>query len=179
MAPEGKDSGWAYPSQHRRICNAEYGVQICNGPPDCPARRNRVRLLRFRREDPRMSKFSKAFMSLFLDQKARDAMELARHRKTVLEEGAKTQPGTPPTSQPAPEDLPREDIKEQLDAKLDEVQNRAERTGSPSRQALIQNAMRVRAQKQDVLSDLSDEQRLKLQVLALKAMMPPKPGERD
>ena len=123
-----------------------------------------------------MSKFSKAVMSLFLDQKARDAMELARHRKTALKGAAQTQSGTTPTT---PEDQPQERIKEQLDAKLDEVQKRTARAGSPSRQELIQNAMRVRAQKQDVLADLSDEQRLKLQVLAMKAMMPPKSREGD
>lgn len=116
-----------------------------------------------------MSKLGKAFMSLILDKKARDALQNAAQQPMAPPPPAAT-PAHPPVSRPQPS------VKAQLDAKLDEVQNRPERTTTPTRQQLIQDALRVRASKQDVLADLSDEQRLKLQVLAMKAMMPPKPG---
>lgn len=114
-----------------------------------------------------MSKIAKAFMSLILDKKAREALHTAAQ-----------QPKSAQTARPRPTHQ-QQDVKAQLDAKLNEVQNRTENATPPDRKQLIQDAMRVRAAKQEVLADLSQEQRLKLQVLAMKAMMPNKPGGQD
>ena len=43
---------------------------------------------------------------------------------------------------------------------------------TPERAALIQNAMKVHSAKQTILAHLTDEQRAKLQSIAMKAMMP-------
>jgi len=120
-----------------------------------------------------MSKIGKAFMSLILDKKAIETMEVAAHQKASAKAAAP--PGLqPPLHAPFPP-ARQPSVKEQLDAKLDAVQNRPERGVSPTRQQLIQDALRMRANKQqEVLEDLTDEQRLKLQVLAMRAMMPPK-----
>ena len=115
-----------------------------------------------------MSKFGKAMMSLFLDKRAREVMELSK---------------TTPGAQPRPRRVERglehqtqKELKQKLDDKIDEIHNKPQKTASLSRQELIAQAQRVRAQKQEVLADLSPEQRMKLQVMAMKAMMPPKPG---
>lgn len=115
-----------------------------------------------------MSKIGKALMSLFLDKKAREALEKA---------AARPKPGAQPT--PAPQQRPepsQANIKAQLDATLDGIQDRAHNTpghaASPSRRQLIQDALRVHAARQDVLDDLSTEQKMKLQVMAMKAMAP-------
>ena len=117
-----------------------------------------------------MSKIGKAFMSLILDKKARDALQNAAQRP---------QPDplqTPPVSAPQrPEPSPepsQAQIKAQLDAKLNGMQNHLPQTASPTRQQLIQDARRVHAARQDVLDDLSAEQKMKLQVMAMKAMGP-------
>jgi hypothetical protein len=111
-----------------------------------------------------MSKIGKAFMSLVLDKKAREALQNVTQ---------KLPPSTVPPQAPQPS------VKQRLDTKLEEVQNRPAQNVSPSRQQLIQDAIRVRASKQEVLSDLSQEQRLKLQVLAMKAMMPNRSNDKD
>ncbi|MBL4615903.1 MAG: hypothetical protein JKY27_13680 [Magnetovibrio sp.] len=112
-----------------------------------------------------MSKIGKALMSLLLDKKARDALHTAQQQPRPARATSRPAP-------PSPVAPPQLSVKAQLAAKLDEVQNRPKNNGSPDRKQLIQNAMRVRSSKQDILSDLSQEQRLKLQVLAMKAMMP-------
>ena len=43
---------------------------------------------------------------------------------------------------------------------------------TPERAALIQNAMKVHSAKQTILAHLTDEQRAKLQSIAMKAMLP-------
>ena len=111
-----------------------------------------------------MSKIGKAFMSLILDKKAREALQNAAQQ---------------PKPAPQPEVIPepsQASIKAQLDATLDGIQNRPQthngQTASPTRQQLIQAARRVHAARQNVLDDLSAEQKLKLQVMAMKAMSP-------
>jgi len=123
-----------------------------------------------------MSKIGKAFMSLLLDKKAREALENAAARPKSA-----PQPASHPASHPAaaPQQRPepsQASIKAQLDATLDGIQNRPQnapgQTASPTRQQLIQAARRVHAARQDVLDDLSAEQKMKLQVMAMKAMAP-------
>lgn len=110
-------------------------------------------------------------MSLFLDKRARTALE---QNKTV------------PEASPSPQRVPRQahhqtqaEIKQQLDGKIDEIHNRPAKKASLTRQELIAEAQRVRAAKQTVLDELSEEQRLKLQVMAMKAMMPNKTNAPD
>jgi len=119
-----------------------------------------------------MSKIGKAFMSLLLDKKAREALESAATRPKPAPQTA-TQPAAAPQQKPEPSQA---SIKAQLDATLDGIQNRPQgplgQTASPTRQQLIQAAKRVHAARQDVLDDLSAEQKMKLQVMAMKAMAP-------
>ncbi|HEY9078942.1 hypothetical protein [Magnetovibrio sp.] len=122
-----------------------------------------------------MSKIGKAFMSLILDKKAREALEKAASAPKPADRPVAA---PPQPRQPLPEPSQAQ-IKAQLDAKIDGIQNRVAnqhaQSGSPTRQQLIQNALRVHAAKQDVLDDLSAEQKLKLQVMAMKAMAPKRP----
>lgn len=123
-------------------------------------------------------------MSLILDKKAREKLNAPAPAVGPAPGGVNPLPGganSPVHPASAPLSPPRRDptqaeIKARLDAKLDQVQNRPQRTASPTRQQLIQDALRTRSAKQDVFENLSAEQRLKLQVLAMKAMMPPKNG---
>jgi len=110
-----------------------------------------------------MSKLGKALMALLLDKKARSARHRVR-RAQATRPPHQPAPGTPPLTQAQ--------IKAQLDAKLDQVHNRAAQSSSSTREQLLADAARVHAAKQDVLQDLSPEQKLKLQVLAMKAMAP-------
>ena len=119
-----------------------------------------------------MSKIGKAFMSLMLDKKARDALQNAAQRPSPAPQPTQS---SAPQSAVAPESS-QASIKAQLDATLDGFHNRpqthAGQTASPNRQQLIQAARRVHAARQDVLDDLSAEQKMKLQVMAMKAMAP-------
>jgi len=116
-----------------------------------------------------MSKIGKALLSLILDKKARDALDVAAQQpKTALTPQPTAQPTAPPQPQPS--------LNEQLHAKLTAAQSQPRSNLAPNRQQLIQNAMRVRSTKQDVLQELSQEQRLKLQVMAMKAMLPKNQG---
>ena len=115
-----------------------------------------------------MSKLGKAMMSLFLDKRARETMELSKAQSMGQVPRRPVERGLDHQTQ--------KEIKQKLDDKIDEIHNKPQKTTAPSRQELIAQAQRVRAQKQDVLADLSPEQRMKLQVMAMKAMMPPKPG---
>ncbi|MBF0249556.1 MAG: hypothetical protein HQL35_02885 [Alphaproteobacteria bacterium] len=117
-----------------------------------------------------MSKISNALLSLFLDKKARQALE---HTKERAHPHA---PHHAPLAPPPPPEETQEDIKRQLDAKIDAVKEKGPGGIPKDRRQLIQEARRVHSAKQDVLKDLSPEQRLKLQVLAMKAMLPSKPG---
>jgi len=113
-----------------------------------------------------MSKIGKAFMSLLLDKKARESLQKAAAQP-------KPAPQQRPETTPAPAPEPSQaQIKAQFDAKMDGIQNRPAPKASPTRQQLIQNARRVHAARQDVLDDLSAEQKMKLQVMAMKAMSP-------
>jgi len=94
-----------------------------------------------------MGKFSNAFMSLFLDEKARkSAAQRAKER-------AKEQ---------------------KMTAREREMKNLREKVGdvmTPERQELIQHAMKVRTAKAKILDDLSDEHKQKLYALAIKNLL--------
>ncbi|MDH5489211.1 MAG: hypothetical protein OEX17_04705 [Rhodospirillaceae bacterium] len=90
-----------------------------------------------------MGKFSNAFMSLFLDEKARkSATQRAKERKMTA----------------------REREMQSLREKIGDVM-------TPERQELIQHAMKVRTAKAKILDDLSDEHKQKLYALAIKNLL--------
>ncbi len=94
-----------------------------------------------------MGKFSNAFMSLFLDEKARkSAVQRSKERKITASMTAK------------------EKEMQQLRANIGDVM-------TPERQELIQHAMKVRTAKAKILDDLSDEHKQKLYALAIKTLL--------
>ena len=127
-------------------------------------------LIRAWKEDGMLKKFvSKALLSFVLDKDARDRLEARKN----------------PSPEPAPEPVQptgqtkTEDTRELvLDALRAAEQKLAEKPKmTPGRQALIQQAMNVRRSKEHVLNGLSQEQRDKLYVVAIKTLqLPPGPG---
>lgn len=90
-----------------------------------------------------MGKFSNAFMSLFLDEKARkSAAQRSKERQMTS----------------------REKEMQALREKVGDVM-------TPERQELIQHAMKVRTAKAKILDDLSDEHKQKLYALAIKNLL--------
>ena len=132
-------------------------------------------LIRAWKEDSMLKKFvSKALLSFVLDKDARDRLEA---RKNPSPEPA-PEPPNPETVQP-PRQTKTEDTRELiLDSLRAAEQELAEKPKmTPGRQALIQQAMNVRQSKKHVLNGLSQEQRDKLYVVAIKTLQsPPGPG---
>ncbi len=132
-------------------------------------------LIRAWKEDGMLKKFvSKALLSFVLDKDARDRLEA---RKNPSPEPAPEPPNpepVQPTGQTKTEDT-RELILDSLRAAEQELAEKPKMT--PGRQALIQQAMNVRRSKEHVLNGLSQEQRDKLYVVAIKTLQsPPGPG---
>jgi hypothetical protein len=117
---------------------------------------------------------SKALLSFVLDKDARDRLEA---RKNPSPEPAPEPPNPEPVQPPRQtktEDT-RELILDSLRAAEQELAEKPKMT--PGRQALIQQAMNVRRSKEHVLNGLSQEQRDKLYVVAIKTLQsPPGPG---
>ncbi|MGB0748283.1 MAG: hypothetical protein ACPGO3_06025 [Magnetospiraceae bacterium] len=91
-----------------------------------------------------MANFLKdAVSSLFLDKKARD--KLAKR---------------PPTEKKAARA-----------AQIADIKKKGAHLATPERQELIQQALKAKAAKQQILEDLSDEQRRKLYALAVKSLL--------
>ena len=132
-------------------------------------------LIRAWKEDDMLKKFvSKALLSFVLDKDARDRLEA---RKNPSPEPAPEPPNPEPVQPPRQtktEDT-RELILDSLRAAEQELAEKPKMT--PGRQALIQQAMNVRQSKEHVLNGLSQEQRDKLYVVAIKTLQsPPGPG---
>ncbi|MEE3051800.1 MAG: hypothetical protein VX535_09525 [Pseudomonadota bacterium] len=120
---------------------------------------------------------SKALLSFVLDKDARDRLE-ARKKTKPARKNPSPEPPNPepvqPTGQTKTEDT-RELILDSLRAAEQELAEKPKMT--PGRQALIQQAMNVRRSKEHVLNGLSQEQRDKLYVVAIKTLQsPPGPG---
>ena len=130
-------------------------------------------LIRAWKEDGMLKKFvSKALLSFVLDKDARDRLE-ARKKIKPAPEPPNPEPVQPP-GQTKTEDT-RELILDSLRAAEQELAEKPKMT--PGRQALIQQAMNVRRSKEHVLNGLSQEQRDKLYVVAIKTLQsPPGPG---
>ena len=128
-------------------------------------------LIRAWKEDGMLKKFvSKALLSFVLDKDARDRLEARKNPSP--------EPPNPEPVQPT-EQTKTEDTRElNLDALRTAEQELSEKPKmTPGRQALIQQAMNVRRSKEHVLNGLSQEQRDKLYVVAIKTLQSsPGPG---
>ena len=111
-----------------------------------------------------MAKFGKAFMSLFLDKKARESLK----NKPLQPAQHNLRPVARPATVPAQQShLTPEEICERLvEAEQEMTQKR-----SPERLQLIQNAMKIRSKQSKLLDALSDEQRQRLQDIAMKSFL--------
>lgn len=107
--------------------------------------------------------FSKALLSVVMDKSARENLE----NKRIIKKARKASSEAVPRKAPEVED-PRELIAASLKAAEEELASKPEM--APDRRALIQRALAVQRSKSHVLDSLSDEQREKLYVVALKSL---------
>ncbi len=139
-------------------------------------------LIRAWKEDGMLKKFvSKALLSFVLDKDARDRLEARKKTKPAKKNPSPKPAPEPPNPEPVqpPGQTKTEDTRELiLDSLRAAEQELAEKPKmTPGRQALIQQAMNVRRSKEHVLNGLSQEQRDKLYVVAIKTLQsPPEPG---
>ena len=121
----------------------------------------------------------KALLSFVLDKDARDRLEARKKTKPARKNPAPKPASEPPNPEPVqpPRRTKTEDTRELiLDSLRAAEQELAEKPKmTPGRQALIQQAMNVRRSKEHVLNGLSQEQRDKLHVVAIKTLQSP-PG---
>ncbi len=124
---------------------------------------------------------SKALLSVVMDKDARDRLEARKKtkpaRKAPSPEPAPERPDPEPVQPPSQTktDDTRELILDALRAAEQELTEKPKMT--PERQALIQQALNVQRSKEHVLNGLSQEQRDKLYVVAMKTLQsPPGPG---
>ncbi|MCR4377317.1 MAG: hypothetical protein NUV50_04405 [Rhodospirillales bacterium] len=129
-----------------------------------------------------MAKLGKTLMSLFLDKKARAALEakaaLRQHSQSSRHfpdlPPASTPPGTPPGAQIARQPAPP--TRDEINARLLEAEQAVSgRMKTPDRQNLIDQALKVRANKAKMLEELPEEQRRRLQALAMMSFMKSRP----
>ena len=139
-------------------------------------------LIRAWKKDGMLKKFvSKALLSFVLDKDARDRLEAQKKTKTAQKNPSPKPAPEPPNPEPVqpPRQTKTEETRELiLDSLRSAEQELAEKPKmTPGRQALIQQAMNVRRSKEHVLNGLSQEQRDKLYVVAIKTLQsPPGPG---
>lgn len=133
-----------------------------------------------------MAKFGNAFMSLFLDKRARESLKAAKAAQPVAAQPAAqstTQSATQsaaaaPGAAPQTPQTPPHPTQDEINARLEEaVEARARNAASPDRRALIDQARQIHADKSKLLDDLPEEQQRKLKAMALMALMKP-PGGR-
>lgn len=119
-----------------------------------------------------MAKFGNAFMSLFLDKRARESLKAVKTGQPAAAQSATQSPvAAAPQTPPHP-------TQDEINARLDEaVEARARNAASPDRRALIEQARQIHADKSKILDDLPEEQQRKLKAMALMALMKP-PGGR-
>ncbi|NQV82212.1 MAG: hypothetical protein HQ494_00205 [Rhodospirillales bacterium] len=120
---------------------------------------------------------SKALLSVVMDKDARDALEFKKKIKQASQvlaaENAAAQPVPKPESRPDPiSGMTHEETRQLI---LDSLKSAEEELGAKpemteGRQALIRQALEVRKSKEHVLEALSEEQRMKLSILALQAL---------
>ena len=114
---------------------------------------------------------SDALLSLVLDKKARNKLE--RYKGTAEDEA----PDAGPRTFAKPPDKRQNEVWKALDFAQRKVARRGEMT--PERRALIQQAISILHSKTALLDDLSQEQRDKLYVIAMKTFQLDQTGEDD
>lgn len=119
-----------------------------------------------------MAKLGKALMSLLLDKKARAALET----KAALKKAQPQPAHAPGPASPVGATQP-EPTREEINARLHDAQQAVSgRANTPDRQQLIQRALKVRADKAKMLEELPEEQRRRLQALAMMSFMKSRPN---
>jgi len=108
-----------------------------------------------------MVKLGAAFISLFLDKKARESRK-NKPQHPISSGRAKNEAPSVEPPHPSPEDIY---------ARLEQSEQAMGQNKSPERQQLIQKALRIRAAQATVLDDLSDEQKNKLHDLAVQSLL--------
>lgn len=122
-----------------------------------------------------MAKFGNAFMSLFLDKRARESLKAV---KTGQPAAAQSPAAASTAASHTSPQAPTHPTQDEINARLDEaVEARARNAASPDRRALIEQARQIHADKSKMLDDLPEEQQRKLKAMALMALMKP-PGGR-
>ncbi len=119
---------------------------------------------------------SKALLSVVLDKSARDNLEIKKKIKQARKADAPAPSSeAPSTAEPDPNPISsmsheetRQLIADSLKAAEEELGRKPEMTSE--REALIEEAMAVHRSKEHILDDISEEQRQKLYVLALKSL---------
>ncbi len=119
---------------------------------------------------------SKALASVFMDKRARENLERKKKKKKPRKPVAAPAPAVSPAPEPTraipPGGSESEDvhqlIMDSLRAAEEELAAKPEMTSE--RQALIQQALEVQRSKEHVLQDLSQHEREKLYVMALKTL---------
>lgn len=123
-----------------------------------------------------MAKLGKALMSLFLDKKARDALEAKATRPQRPPQAPNTAPNTAPTTPPQAQAA--HPSREEIYDRLEQAQQAStQRSATPGRKQLIQDALKVRANKAKMLEDLPEEQRRRLKAMAMMSFMKARPGD--
>ena len=119
---------------------------------------------------------SKALLSVVMDKSARDNMEIRKKIKQARKAAAPPTPSeVPPATEPDPDSLSSMSHEETRQLTVDSLKAAEEELGrkpemTSEREALIEEAMAVHRSKTHILDDISEEQRQKLYVLALKSL---------
>ncbi len=105
---------------------------------------------------------SKALLSVVMDKKARDKLDTIRNGKKTTSREQHIE-----TMQDTFQQALTPDGKE----KLESLRGTIDKIMTPERQELINNAMKIHRAKMKILDDLSDEDKKKLYVIAVKAFL--------
>ncbi len=113
---------------------------------------------------------SKVLLSMVIDKDARDRLDTRKEGKPARKAPSPTPPKDPSVAPPqaAETEGTHQLIMDALRAAEQELTEKQDMT--PDRQALIQQALDLQRSKAHVLDDLSQEQREKLYVVALKSL---------
>ncbi|HIJ42731.1 MAG: hypothetical protein QF511_12495 [Rhodospirillales bacterium] len=105
---------------------------------------------------------SKALLSVVMDKKARDRLDTIRN-------------GKKPASREQQIETMRNNFRQALtpegEKKIESLRGTIDKVMTPERQELIRNAMKIHRAKMKILDDLSDEDKKKLYVAAVRAFL--------
>ncbi|WP_413204707.1 hypothetical protein [Rhodospirillum sp. A1_3_36] len=101
---------------------------------------------------------------------ARDAA-LGKRPKKAQKKTKGTPPSAPSATTAPPEDAPPEVVGDARTEAMEAIRTNQARIMTPEREKLISDALAVHRAKQKILADLSDEDRRKLMVTAMRALL--------